>query len=678
MSRDAEVEALQRRLEEAEETIRAIQQGTVDAFVVEEPTGQRVYTLQGADRPYRLLVEQMQQGAATLQADGTIVYCNQSLADLLKVPHEKLLGAALHDYFAPDDRQQYENLLWQGLTRIGRGEARLRRSDGSLVPVYMTFNVLPADCGAITGVLVTDLTSQRHHEQLSAAHHALRESEERFRLMANAVPVLIWVSDTTKACTWFNQSWLDFSGRRIEELRGDGWASDVHEADLERCLNTYFTHFDARLPFSMEYRLRRHDSEYRWVLDNGVPRFDADGEFAGYIGSCVDFTDRKHAEEGLQEADRRKDEFLATLAHELRGPLAPLRNMLEIMKRSEGNHAVMHHARETMERQLVQMVRLVDDLLEVSRISHGRIDLKRELVELSTVLHQAVEACPQPEGAAPTIEVTLPPEPIYLSADPARLAQVFGNLLNNDCKYTEPGGRVWVTAARRGSEVVVRVRDTGVGIPPEKLGSVFDLFAQVDRSLERSQGGLGIGLTLVKRLVEMHGGSVAAFSEGSERGSEFVVRLPVLPGTPAVLPIAPSAVPEPPATARRILIADDNADSAASLAMLLAISGNQTHTACDGLEAVEVAERIRPDVVLLDIGMPRLNGYAACRRIREQPWGHRMIVVALTGWGQEADRQKSREAGFDHHLVKPVDYPELMRLLALRPLGRETNSRAAH
>jgi CheY-like chemotaxis protein len=307
-------------------------------------------------------------------------------------------------------------------------------------------------------------------------------------------------------------------------------------------------------------------------------------------------------------------------------------------------------------------------LLDVSRISHGRIELKPERIELASVLYQAVETCrPLSEAAKHEVIVTLPPEPIRVSADPVRLAQVFGNLLNNACKYTESGGRIELSARIeseecRPAEVVVKIKDSGVGIPPDKIESIFGMFTQVDRTLERSQGGLGIGLTLAKRLVEIHGGSVKAFSEGIGRGSEFVVRLPVLIDQQE--PFEPNGHEQTVTPTRRILVVDDNQDSAESLATLLRLSGNETYIAHDGLAAVEAAGTFRPDVVLLDIGMPRLNGRDAAKRIRDQPWGKNMVLVAITGWGQDEDRRKSKEAGFDIHMVKPVDLGLLMKLLA--------------
>jgi len=365
-----------------------------------------------------------------------------------------------------------------------------------------------------------------------------------------------------------------------------------------------------------------------------------------------------------RESDRRKDEFLATLAHELRNPLAPIRNMLEIMKRSDGDVALIEKARSTMERQLSHMVRLIDDLLDVSRISRGKLQLKRERIELASVVYPAIEACrPFAERARHEVSVTLPPERIYLDADPVRLAQVFGNILNNSCKYTAPGGKIWLSAERQGGDVLVRIKDTGVGIPSDQLSGIFEIFAQVDRTLEQSQGGLGIGLTLVKRLVEMHGGTVAAYSEGPDRGSELVVRLPVLREPPKE-----QQAPEPAAAGstpgRRVLVVDDNQDAAVSLAMLLELTGHEVRTAFDGLKAVEVAGEFLPDVVLMDLGMPKLNGYEAATRIREQMWGERMVLVAVTGWGQEDDRRRTAEAGFDGHLVKPVDHRAFVDLLS--------------
>jgi CheY-like chemotaxis protein len=321
-----------------------------------------------------------------------------------------------------------------------------------------------------------------------------------------------------------------------------------------------------------------------------------------------------------------------------------------------------------MERQISLMVRLVDDLLDASRVSRGSIELRRERIELARVVNHAVEAARSlVQEMEHDLSITLPSEPLYLDADPARMVQAIGNLLSNACKFTNRGGRIRLSVAREGEQAVIRVQDDGVGIAPEQLGRIFEMFMQVDTSLERSVSGLGIGLTLVKSLVESHGGSVEAHSAGIGQGSEFLLRLPLIAELPKPLPPAPLASVPGPAAQRRILIVDDNRDSAESLGMLLSITGHQTHTAFDGLEAVEAAEKLKPDLVLLDIGLPKLNGYEACRRIRDQAWSKGMTVVALTGWGQEEDRSRASEAGFDSYMLKPVDYAALKRLIASLP-----------
>jgi len=421
----------------------------------------------------------------------------------------------------------------------------------------------------------------------------------------------------------------------------------------------------------VEVRFRNFKTDAaRWMAYKVLLLRDNDKQPIGYATVSQDVTERKQLADDLHrlaadlsDTDRRKNEFLATLAHELRNPLAPMSNMLEVLKRADGDPAVLKRAHGTMERQFGQLVRLVDDLLDLNRITHDRLELRRGEVELSSVIHQAVEvARPLLDVAGHDLTVELPDESIYLNADRARLAQVFGNLLNNSCKYTRPGGKIAVSAKRIDGEVVVTVKDNGAGIPPDKLDRIFDMFMQVDLNSEHSQGGLGIGLTLVKRLTEMHGGSIEARSEGEGKGSEFIVRLPVLP-QPAVAFTSESDGAGESTAQRRVLIVDDNRDSADSLAMLLEITGNKTYMAHDGVEAVAAIEKYRPEVVLLDIGLPKLDGHEVCRRVRQQPWGKDIVVIALTGWGQEDDRRRSEEAGFNGHLVKPVDYDRLLELL---------------
>ena len=365
----------------------------------------------------------------------------------------------------------------------------------------------------------------------------------------------------------------------------------------------------------------------------------------------------------LRDADRRKDEFLATLAHELRNPLAPIRNALEIMQLCGDDPHIISESRSMMERQLQQMVRLVDDLLEVSRISRGKVDLRKEKTDLATIVQSALEISrPLIDQAGQQLLVQLPSRPVFVDADVTRLAQVFANLLNNAAKYTPRGGRIDLTVQQQGNMVDVSIKDDGIGIPESMLIRVFDLFTQVDRSLEKSQGGLGIGLTIVKRLVEMHGGTVAAKSAGTDRGSEFVVQLPLVASlTHANKQSDPSNGST--IARRRILVVDDNHDAAITMSMMLKLLGHELRTAHDGEAAIEEAEEFRPEVMLLDIGLPKLNGYDVARHIRSQVWGRTLFLVALTGWGQQDDKRRAAEAGFDHHFTKPVDPVALQKLL---------------
>jgi CheY-like chemotaxis protein/two-component sensor histidine kinase len=334
--------------------------------------------------------------------------------------------------------------------------------------------------------------------------------------------------------------------------------------------------------------------------------------------------------------------------------------MLEVLKR--GNRESIGPAVDTMQRQLGHLVRLVDDLLDISRITHNRIELRRSRVDVAAAIEQAVEAArPLADESGHTIEVALPRESIHVHADPVRLAQIVDNLLNNSCKYTQPGGTISVKAERDGNEAVITVTDTGIGIPPGSLSTIFDMFTQINGGLERSRGGLGIGLTLVKRLVEMHGGTIEARSGGEGKGSQFIVRLPVSTEPGKALPAA--KVPHEPARTYRILVVDDNRDAATSLATLLQMTGHESFAAFDGPTALEAMERHRPDVVLLDIGLPGVSGYEVCRRVRAQPWGGEITCIALTGWGQAEDRRRTEEAGFDSHLVKPVEFAALIAQL---------------
>lgn len=401
------------------------------------------------------------------------------------------------------------------------------------------------------------------------------------------------------------------------------------------------------------------------------PIRDANGKIIGASKVARDISPRKRAEEALQEADRRKDEFLATLAHELRNPLAPIRNSLNILQLSRQTDPVAQRLGEMMERQVNHLVRLVDDLMEVSRITRGKIDLRKEPLEVAAVIRSAVETSrPLIEAGGHQLALALPANPLTLEGDPVRLTQVVTNLLNNAAKYTELGGQIWLSVRREEDEVAIVVRDTGIGIPPEMLSRVFEPFTQVNRHTSRAQGGLGIGLTLVKSLVEMHGGSVEAHSKGIGQGSEFVVRLPLANKLYEASLSKPRASPSQVLAGRRVLVVDDNHDAADSLGTLLQLLGADVQIVYNGPDALEAIHTYLPAVVLLDIGMPGMDGYEVAKRIRQQSLFRDMTLIALTGWGQEADRQRSQNAGFNYHLIKPPELSALQSLLISLGEGR--------
>ncbi len=533
---------------------------------------------------------------------------------------------------------------------------------------------------------------------------ALRWNEERYRTLFDLGPVAVYSCDASGVIQEFNRRAVELWGR--EPVLGDTDKRFCGSFKLFRPDGSFMPH--EQCPMSevvagtlaeacdAEVVIERPDGSRITVVVNIRPLKNERGDLIGAINCFYDITARKETEEALRESDRRKSEFLAMLAHELRNPLAPIRHSLDVMRRARkveftatpsygtgrtkaASNEPIDAAMDVLDRQVGHMVRLVDDLLDAGRISRGKMVLRKERVELSSVVHHAVEAVrPLCESSDQELTVTLPEEPVYLSADPTRLAQIVGNLLNNACKFSDRGGRIWLTVERteesasvtedasRGlpPNVVIRVRDTGIGIAADQRSRIFDMFAQVDTALERTVTGLGIGLTLVRTLAHMHGGTVYVTSPGIGQGSEFTVRLPIMSET-ATVP-APARTREPAVTANklRILIVDDNRDAAGMLAMLLQFSGHETYTAHDGLEAVEATTKLQPDVILLDIGLPRLNGYEAAQKIREQQkQPGRPLLVALTGWGQDEDRRRSEEAGFDAHLVKPVDVAALGELL---------------
>jgi PAS domain S-box-containing protein len=697
---------------------------------------------------------------------------------------------------------------------------------------------------AIGAVLVfRDVTMRRQTET------ELRDSERRFRQLADSMPQIVWAARPDGTIDYLNERWYEFTGFPRDQFEAEGLGAILHPDDRQSALDTYFRCIKDESPYEIEYRFKdRKAGDYRWFLGRAVPARNDQGKVVRWFGTCTDIDETKRSEEKsnflseasaqlaelndpnstlqkvaavavptfadwctvdvldgdgtvrrlaikhtdpskvhlaeelikrypprpdakrglrhvlatgkaemmeeipdalllegaqdsehlrllqelglksyicmpmlyrgrtlgalsfvmaesgrrftsadlrlaeqlaqraavaienanlyrvLREEDRRKTEFLAVLAHELRNPLAPIRNGLQVMKLAGDNPKQREQARTMMERQLQHLVRLVDDLLDLNRISRGMTELRKERIPLTAVVTSALETCePIIKQQNDELTVTLPDEPLYVEADKTRLAQVISNLVSNAVKYSDSGSRIWLTVQREANKAIIRVKDVGVGIPAHLLPKVFDMFMQVDRSLEKTQGGLGIGLTIVKRLVEMHGGTVEARSEGPGKGSEFIIRLPIIQPPAQERTGGGERQPFRQMARYRILVADDNVDSASSLAMVLTLLGHEVRTAHDGLEAVEAAAAFRPDAILLDIGMPKLNGYDACRRIREQPWGKDAAIFALTGWGQEEDKRRSQEAGFSDHLVKPVELAALEKLLSELTISRSAD-----
>ncbi|WP_051243144.1 hybrid sensor histidine kinase/response regulator [Azohydromonas australica] len=515
--------------------------------------------------------------------------------------------------------------------------------------------------------------------ETARAQAALRESRDVLGLAMRAGRMGAWSRELGSGEVWWSRELEELFGLEPGRFGGheEAFLDLVHPEDRDTVRRAVREGIESVGDYTVEFRFRHASERWGWMEGRGRALADADGRPAMLYGLGIDITERKQAEQELQRlnaelqhAARRKDEFLATLAHELRNPLAPMRNALEIQRlRLPGEDAQLRWSHELLQRQLRQLTRLVDDLLEISRITQGRLELRREPLELAEVVQAAVDAAqPLLQARRHAFTATLPEGPLRLVGDAARLTQVLLNLLNNAAQYTPEGGHVALTAQREGEEAVVRVRDDGIGLAPEHLPYIFEMFSQVQPALERSHGGLGIGLALVRALAALHGGSVSARSDGLGRGSEFELRLPLPPQPPAEPgPDAPAAARSP--DARRVMVVDDNPDAAESLALLLELQGHEVRTAHDGPGAVTLAQGFGPEVAIVDIGLPGISGYEVARRIRAQEGGRRMLLVALTGWGQAQDKLAALEAGFDRHLTKPVAPEQLDELFSLKKPG---------
>jgi len=507
--------------------------------------------------------------------------------------------------------------------------------------------------------------------EAARAERELQSTQERFSRFMRHLPGLAWIKDLQGRYVFANDDAVKAFGIPRDTLYGrtdaDVFPEEVAAGFIENDKRALASTAGVQTIEVLEHE----DGVLHHSIVSKFPIPGPGGEAAWVGGIAIDITERRRAEETLRDSDRRKTDFLATLSHELRNPLAPIRNSLELVRRAGADSDVVRRSLDVMDRQISHMVRLVDDLLDVSRITHDRLELRTARVDLSDVLNQAIETAMElAERGGHTIDVSLPAAPIHLHADPIRLVQVFSNLLNNACKYSPRPGAIRIAARVSGPGVTISVADDGIGIPADSLERIFEMFAQVDTGTDQSRGSLGIGLTLVRRLVELHAGRVEARSDGPGHGSEFIVTLPIVMDAPAGRAVEANAAVLQPPSSLRVLVVDDNADSAESLAALLTLGGHETATANDGPEALVLADRFLPHVAILDVGLPTLGGHEVCRHLRARPWGRDIFIVALTGWGQEDDRRRSMEAGFDDHLVKPLDHAELLNRLRSVPLPR--------
>lgn len=560
---------------------------------------------------------------------------------------------------------------------VPEGSIRLQRKDGS--PFWAS---LSTALGYVEGLpviegVLEDVTVARESRE------ALRRSEARYRSLLGALPQLVWTAAPDGSWDYVSGQWQDYSGCEKKNLLGSSWIKLLHPDDSERAQERWRRSVEKVEEYDLEYRLLGKDGTYRWFKTRAVPISDEPeigGEPGGrksavrWFGTCTDIEDQKQAEVELERAGRLKDEFLTMLSHELRNPLNAINSAVQIAMRNSTPEQ-QHWSLDVVRRQVRQLVRLIDDLLDVSRLNHGKISLRKERMLLDDLIKNAESSVGSAiRNRSHQLIVSCPAEPVYIFGDPARLEQIVVNLLTNAVKYTEKGGYICLSAEVENRDLKIQVRDSGMGIAPEMLGAIFDLFSQADRSLDRSQGGLGIGLTVSRRLAELHGGSLTAASDGIGKGASFTLTLPeIVSGTDEKPPEA-NHRDQLPRSGLKVLLVDDHADTLEGTALYLRDVGCKVRTCSDGFQAVSAAREFRPEVVLLDIGLPGLNGYEVARHIRNEESLRNTILIAVSGYGQEMDKRNSKESGFDMHLVKPLDFDQLFP--ALQPILNLQQARA--
>ena len=630
---------------------------------------------------------------------------NQGFCDLFKKKRGDLIGKPFSDLVPAEDvRSVLLEQIWRSVSsgsciaRVNKDGEKLQRSyscwpmraaDG--VPTGLMLQVsepgpLDERSAAINEALL--VSSIKQHELTSIADNlnkdlrgeltaseevaaVLQASELQLRTMADSIPQMVWMARPDGQMFWYNQRWLDYTDTTMDEGSGWKWTTLLDPAESSQVLAKLSTAFAGNKAWEDQFALRRHDGVMRWHLGRMMPMCDPAGTVLRWIGTYTDITDEREMEQELRQrtdelaqADIHKNEFLATLAHELRSPLAPLLNGLELIKLIADDRATVEKTRLMMIRQVEHMMLLIVDLMDLSRISRGIIELRRKPVDLRPLIEQAVEASrPVIEKQGHTLVVDLPNAPLIVEGDGTRLTQVFSNLLNNAAKYTPPHGAIFVRAYQGATEALITFKDNGIGIAKDQLARIFNMFSQVQPTSTGVQSGLGIGLNLGKYLVEMHDGRIEVRSGGLNTGSTFTVHLPLAQQQEKALPAPPDAVAAGLPSPLKILVADDNEDTTTIMAMMLTKLGHVVSVASNGLQAVAMGKVLEPDLVLMDLGMPLMGGLAACKAMKQEPWGRAAYIVALTGWGQDDDRHKTVEAGFDHHLIKPVGFATLTEII---------------
>jgi PAS domain S-box-containing protein len=613
---------------------------------------------------YQKMIEQARDYALfLLDTNGRIVSWNLGAQLLKGYAAEEIIGRHFSVFYtrdAVDSGWPAHELQVATLEGRFEDEGWRVRKDGSRFWANVVITALRDEDGRLVGFskITRDLSDRRLHEQ------ALRQSEERFRLLVDAVQdYAIFMIDTEGVVTSWNAGAQRIKGYSREDIVGRHFSHFFTEEDVAAG-KPWEELATARRTGRAEvegWRVKKNGDRF-WarVVLTGV--LDDEGHLRGFAKVTQDLSERRHIQD-LEKAARNVNEFIAMLAHELRNPLAPIRTAVQVIAKSPDDAATREAMRQTIDRQSAQLARIVDDMIDIARITKGSLVIEHEPVELTDVVRRALEtAAPAIDGARHALEVEVPDAGLLTHGDRDRLTQLLSNLLNNAARYTPPGGRISVRARREDGHGIITVRDTGRGIEPQVMERIFDMFVQGRSPLERVGGGLGIGLALARRIAELHGGTLEARSEGENKGSEFIVRLPL-----SHVSVAPAqareAVPAPAAVPQRVLVVDDNADAAATLDLLLCSLGHETRVAHDGMQALEIAREFRPEVILLDIGMPGLDGYEVARRLRAMSHGTSFRIIAVSGWGQDADRTRAKEAGFDVHLVKPVDLSLLSKVL---------------